>query len=85
MALLQWNVMFSLVITISPVTYGFLTHVIQEVIQEDSTDVNVFEQRKEIKERALEKLQQVRVAYCSGVCFHSSLFIIIFFYKLEAK
>ncbi|KAJ9581206.1 hypothetical protein L9F63_023617, partial [Diploptera punctata] len=55
---LSWNVILSLLITVSHFTCGYLTR----VLEQDSGELNDFEEnerQKEIKERALEKLQQV--------------------------
>jgi hypothetical protein len=49
-------------ITVSSVAHGFLRNVIDEVIAEDTGDVLLFKEKdivKDVKERALEKLQEV--------------------------
>jgi hypothetical protein len=49
-------------ITVSSVAHGFLTNVIDDIIREDTGDVHLFKEKdkeREVKERALEKLQEV--------------------------
>jgi hypothetical protein len=62
MANLSWNIMLSLMITVSSMAHGFLTNVIDDVISEDTGDVHLFKEKdrvRDVKERALEKLQEV--------------------------
>ncbi|PSN39274.1 hypothetical protein C0J52_14636 [Blattella germanica] len=47
---LSWNVMLSLMITISPVTFGFLTHIPDEVSNQDSNDLLMHEENEREKE-----------------------------------
>jgi hypothetical protein len=62
MAKLSWNVMLSLMITVSSMAHGFLTNVIDDIINEDKGNVHLFKEKdrvRVVKERALEKLQEV--------------------------
>jgi hypothetical protein len=71
MANISWNVMLSLMITLSSVTYGFLTNVIDDVVREDAEDIRLFEgkeREREVKERALEKLQEVGQITVTSEC-----------------
>ncbi|XP_021930842.1 growth/differentiation factor 2-like isoform X2 [Zootermopsis nevadensis] len=62
MANLSWNVILRLMIALSSVACGFLTNVIDDVVKEDTGDSHLFEEKERergVKERALEKLQEV--------------------------
>ena len=62
MANLSRNVILSLIIAILSVVYGFLTNVIDDSVTEDPGQVHLLEENrmeKEVKERALEQLQEV--------------------------
>jgi hypothetical protein len=62
MANLSQNLVLSLLITVSPVAHGFLKNVIDDISREDMRDVHLFKEKdkeRDVKERALEKLQEV--------------------------
>lgn len=66
--------MLSLMITVSSVAHGFLTNVINDVISEDTGDVRLFKEKdkvRDVKERALEKLQEVSRSILTQDYIHS--------------
>jgi hypothetical protein len=72
MANLSWNVMLSLMIAVPSVTHGFLTNVIDDIVAEDTGHVDLFEEKERerwVKERALEKLQEVGADIVTTACF----------------
>jgi hypothetical protein len=61
-------------ITVSSVAHGFLTNVINDVISEDTGDAHLFKEKdkvRDVKERALEKLQEVSESILTQDYVHS--------------
>jgi hypothetical protein len=72
MSILPWNVILGFLIAVSSVSYGFLTNVIDDVVREDTGDAHLFEEKdrdREVKEKALEKLQEVGENIITTECF----------------
>lgn len=64
--------MLSLMIAVPSVTHGFLTNVIDDIVAEDTGHVDLFEEKERerwVKERALEKLQEVGADIVTTACF----------------
>jgi hypothetical protein len=62
MANLTWNVIFSLIISILSVVYGFLSDVTDEAVTEDAGHfhlLNETQEETEVKGKAIEQLQEV--------------------------